>query len=243
MYDVKHNNITLNEYFKTYKTFFDKNLELVKDIQNAVTNNKNVVHSIFRSLHFQKELDIFLSDTNNSDLKTENIWNVTLFHNQITNKMYKPAVNSCLGYFNEDISVLHDNIDKYINEYIKNNNVIYERPLHLCGDSRISITGRCDIYDKTNNNLYEIKTSRIKKCSQEWLTQTIMYAMMIDVYKLPVKNVFIVNLLNGFLWKWEYKPLPKIEDVISSKIQKKYEWCNADVCSLIKDIEQIRTHT
>lgn len=258
MYDVKHNYIDLNEYFKTYNSFFIKNPELVKDIQNAVTKKKNVVHSIFRSLNFQKELDTFFSDTNNSNLKTENIWNVTLFHNHVLNKMYKPAVNSCLGYFNEDISVLHDNIDKYINKYITNNNIIYEYPLNLygnltkeemcilnkksCDSSLISITGRVDIYDNTNNNLYEIKTSRIKGYSQEWLTQTVTYIMMMDVYKLPVKNFFIVNLLNGCLWKWEAQPLPKIEDVISTKINKKYELHEFEVNALIRGIEQKRNH-
>jgi hypothetical protein len=260
MYDIKHKygESNLDKYLNIYKPFFDKNPELVRDIQTAVVKKKNVVHSIFRNINFQKDLDAFLSDTRNKDLNTESIWNVTLFHNQITQKIYRPAVNSCLGYFNEDISTIHDNIDKYINEYISNNSVIFEKQMNLEGqltegemgilkkelsDSNlISIVGRSDIYDETNKCLYEIKASTaVKGCSHEWLTQTITYTMMLDVYKMPVKYIYIVNLLNGTLWKWEVPPLPKIEDIISNKISKKYEWHKLEAGALIRGIENMRT--
>lgn len=260
MYDIKHKfNISeLEKYFNTYKTFFDKNPELVKKIKTAIFTKKNVIHSIFKTKSFEKDLNAFLSNANNKDLKSESIWNVTLFHTQITQKIYRPAINSCLGYFNEDISILHDNIDKYINNYIITNTVTFEKQMNLSGrltegDMRVlkkektdsdilSIIGRCDIYDYTNNNLYEIKASRLKGCSQEWLTQTVTYTMMLDVYKVPVKNIYIVNLLNGCLWKWEVPKLPKLEEVVLTKISKKYEWHNLEINALIKGIETTRIH-
>jgi thymidine kinase len=258
MYDIKHSYSEgdLDKYLKKYTSFFEKNPDLVNDIQKAVTQKKNVVHSIFSSSNFMKDLHMFLSDTKNKDLNTESIWNVTLFHNQITQKIYRPAVNSCLGYFNEDISILHDNIDIYINEYIRKNTIVFEKQMNLAGrlsqgdmvalkkesteNDLISIVGRSDIYDSTNRHLYEIKASRLKGCSQEWLTQTITYTMMLDVYKMPVETISIVNVLNGSLWKWGVRSLPKIEDVVSTKISKKYEWHTLEVGALVRGIENMR---
>ena len=257
MYDIIHNygNTGYNDYMNKFAWFFNKNIELKRKIENAVFNKKNVVHSVFSSEKFKNQLEEFISECDNKDIKTETIWNVSLFYNQITQKIYRPAVNSLLGYFNEDIDILHDNISKYVITYLKQNNVMFEHPIFLSGDLNpvekdllkidnsnhtLSISGRCDIYSTTNESLYEIKASRIKGCSQEWLIQTLMYVMMLDIQKIPVKNIFIVNVLNGCLYKWEVPPLPELESIILNKIGKRYDWNNLESKALIRGIADER---
>ena len=63
--------------------------------------------------------------------------------------------------------------------------------------------------------------------------------MMLDVYNLPVKNIYITNLLGGYLSSWDVENLSKIEDVIS-KIGKNYEWHNLESRAMIKGIKQTR---
>jgi len=263
MNDINRNydESNLDEYLTRFKSYFSNKPELIQNIKNAVTQNKIVLHSIFKTVDFQKDLQSFLSETNNKDLKTQSIWNVTLFYNQITQYIYRPVINSFLDHFNQDISILHDNIDIYINNYTITNNVDFEKRVNLKGtlteedikilkknrteNRTVSIAGRCDIYDPIKKNLYEIKASRIQGCSQEWLTQTVLYAMMLDVYNLPIKQIYIVNLLNGNLWKWEweweFETLPKIEDIVSNKISKKYEWHKLETRAIIKGIEKERS--
>ena len=248
MIDIKYNQYDLEEYFS--KGFFVHNPDLVEDIKNA--KNKNVIHSIFRSIEFQEDLESFLSDVVNKDLKTKSIWNLALFYIQNTHHIYRPSINYFLDYLNEDISTLHDNIDIFINNYLIQVNLDFEKPMILKGqltpkdmiilqtnDRNLSIVGRCDIYDRINKNLYEIKASRIQGCSPQWLTQTVVYAMMLDVYNLPVKNIYIANLLGGYLSSWDVENLSKIEDVIS-KIGKNYEWHNLESRAMIKGIKQTR---
>ena len=185
-------------------------------------------------------------------MKTKSIWNLALFYIQNTQHIYRPSINYFLDYLNEDISTLHDNIDIFINNYLIQVNLDFEKPMILKGqltpkdmiilqtnDRNLSIVGRCDIYDRINKNLYEIKASRIQGCSPQWLTQTVVYAMMLDVYNLPVKNIYIANLLGGYLSSWDVENLSKIEDVIS-KIGKNYEWHNLESRAMIKGIKQTR---
>ena len=251
MYDIK-SKYNLYSYEETYKPYFRQNPELLCKIKDAVNRKKNVVHNIFMSESFQKDLESFLSDADNKNLKSETIWNVTLYHNQITQKEYRPAINSYLGYFNEDISILHDNITTFIENYMYENAVIFEKSMRLieCLNAKemkkvnakslhtVSISGRCDIYDITNEQVYEIKASRLKMCSEEWITQAVMYGIMLDVYNKTVKCINVVNLLNGCIWKWEVN-LPKIEDIIN-KISKKYEWHKVEVNALLRSINNRR---
>ena len=252
MYDIKRK-YNLYSYVETYKYYFKQNIELLHNIKDAVNRKKNVVHKIFTSDNFQKDLELFLSDVENKNLNSGTIWNVTLYYNQITQKEYRPAINSYLGYYNEDISILHDNITTFIETYMYKNSVIFEKYLLLQESLNpkelnkvnvesqhiVSIGGSCDIYDITNEQVYEIKASRLKMCSEEWITQAIMYGMMLDVYNKPVKYINVVNLLNGCIWKWEVD-LPKIEDIIN-KLVKRYEWHKVEVIALLRSIKDKRS--
>jgi len=258
MYDI-HNEENLETYFNMHSIFFNKNPYLISNINNAIKNKKNVIHTIFKSQSFKKDLEEFLSSKKNEELSSECIWNVTVFYNQFTKKTYRPSTNACLGFFNEDISVLHNNIDLYIIKYLKGNNILFENDLYLKGvltneellsikkdptkdTGLISLRGRYDIYDYTNYNLFEIKASCIKDYSQEWLIQITIYTTIMEVYKIPVKTMFIVNILTGCLWKWNVNNLhlPIIEELISSKISKKYEFHKLETKALINGIKKIR---
>ena len=57
--------------------------------------------------------------------------------------------------------------------------------------------------------------------------------MMLDVTKINVKKMFIVNLLTGYLWVWDVEELPKIEDIILNVISDKYEWHELEKQALI----------
>jgi transcription termination factor NusB len=56
---------------------------------------------------------------------------------------------------------------------------------------------------------------------------------MLDVTKINVKKMFIVNLLTGYLWVWDVEELPKIEDIILNVISYKYEWHELEKQALI----------
>ena len=101
------------------------------------------------------------------------LWNVCLFYNQFIEEIYRPAINTYFNYLNEDITILHDNIDLYINKYLSNKLLKFEGSLKIeCYISSkdllkelnldkkemhtVSIAGRYDIYnisdDETNRN-------------------------------------------------------------------------------------------
>ena len=51
---------------------------------------------------------------------------------------------------------------------------------------------------------------------------------------------FIVNILNGSLWLWNIPKLPLIEDLIYSKISKKYELHDIERDVLIRNVKLLR---
>ena len=256
MHDIKYKYHNSDEYFETYKNDFDKNPKLRYEIKKILLENKYAINSIFRSQKFKKDLESFLSNEDNENLKTDSIWNVTLFYNQFTQQIYRPAIHHFFDYFNEDISILHENINLFINKYITSNIINFEVDMNLEGrlsdrdmnilnqdlkDNRLrSIVGRCDIYDSLNKNLFEIKTSQIKGYSNKWLTQTVMYKIMFNiVYKDTVENIFIVNLLNGNLWKWKCEFKNESIEKVVKKIGKKYDWHKVEINALIEGINNM----
>ena len=259
MYDVRQERNSLDQYFIRYSAFFKIHPELVAEIRAAVAANKNVLHTQFKTERFTAGLERFLSPTTpNRDLDTDCIWNVTLFHNQVTQKEYRPAVGACMGYFHEDLSVLHTNIETFIARYLVGNAIEYEQPLIVQGeltDAEMltlhdtskrpgrSLSGRFDIYDSTHAALYEIKASTMSDYSQQWLTQIVTYAILMEVGAQPVRTMTIVNILAGCAWQWEIPAagLPTIEELIATKISKKYEWHEIETEALLRGIARSRS--
>lgn len=253
MYDVKHQTGGLSQYFGRYEAFFRVHPEIVASIKSAVAENKTVLHTQFQTERFVAELERFMSPAANDQLDTDCIWNVTLFHNQVTQKEYRPAVNACMGYFHEDLSVLHANVGTFIARYLTGNTVVYEQPLIVQGELTEdemavlndtskqpgrSLSGRSDIYDVTHAALYEIKASTMAELSQQWLTQIVTYAMLMDVYALPVRTMTIVNILAGCAWEWTVPTTdwPTVEEIIATKISKRYEWHELETGALLRGI-------
>jgi superfamily I DNA/RNA helicase len=228
MYDVKH--IHLEAEFKEYvhknHSFLEQNLELKQSITQAFSKKTPVIHTLFQSETFKKNVADFLSEKENRDLPTDCVWNVTLFWNQVTQKIYRPAVNSFFGFFNEDISILHENIEKYMEIANLNDSwVLTEQSFRIAGS--VSISGRYDFYDASQNKLIEIKTSCKNSCPQEWIIQCLGYTLLMHVENIHVKTICIVNMLQGCLWEWLLPDdLITLEEFAKEKMSKKYEWDN-----------------
>jgi hypothetical protein len=163
----------------------------------VVSENKKVLHLIFKTKCFRDDLAEFLSTKPNMDLRPSCVWNVCLFYNQISQIIYRPAVNSFFGFFTEDLSILHQNICSFISKNLIDREIDFERTLHVSGiftkgelaslnkkDHKIGITGRYDILDKTGLCLHEIKTSTLDRCSQEWVIQGLGYILLLNIISL-----------------------------------------------------------
>ena len=216
MYDVKDfNYIELEVHFIEYRSYFMDNDELEKNIRAAFSSGKRAIHKIFKSDIFVNDLNEFLSDKENRELRTNCLWNVTLFYNQITQIMYRPVINTFFDFFNQNLTQLHNNVDKFVDIYLRDQKLEFEKSFQIAGRfsenelielkkdrHRISLSGRLDIYKPDNDGLIEIKASSMDTCSQEWIIQTLCYALLLDVYNYDkVQNMCVVNILKGIIFK------------------------------------------
>jgi hypothetical protein len=256
MYDLQNRSYdnSLQDFLKEYHNYLEKNIDVKDMIINAYTNKKKVIHSVFKSLNFKKDLEIFFSKCENAQIKTESIWNVTLFWNQITQKIYRPAVNTFISFFSENINILHKNIDMYIAQFnLHEHNILLEQSLYVGGavskndlpklnkeNHTVSIAGRYDLFDFTVSNLIEMKASVLTNCSQQWIIQSLGYALLLDIIQVPVKKITIVNILSGCLWEWDIPKLPSLEILLQTKLSKKYNWHKIETQTLISYIEEKR---
>ena len=254
MYDLQYTD--LNSYFNKHELYFKKNLDVKKLVEDACKNNKKVIHKVFGTKSFKKDLKDFLSSKTNRELSTECIWNVTLLWNQLVQKIYRPSINHFIGYFNNNINILHNNIDEFIQGYCQSNSISFEGSLSIHGTSvnkeellklnkdnliSMSINGRYDLYDDTNNILLEIKASKVKECSHRWIIQTLMYVLLLDVYNIPVNTMKIANILEGCVWSWNIpNDLDKLETIVKDKFSKKYKFHPIETNLLVKTIEKMR---
>jgi superfamily I DNA/RNA helicase len=256
MYDVKH--INSQENFKIfvsrYKKFLDNHPNLENKITEAFQNNNSVVHSVFGKEKFKKNLEEFMSHKQNSELSVDCVWHVTLFWNQINQIWYKPAVNYLFDFLSgEDISTLHTNIAAYVDKYLQNGALIFEgnlsidanfskQELNLLNEEyhAISIKGRFDFFERLQQQLIEVKASVLSDCPQEWITQCLTYALLMDVYGQKVKKMSVVNMLKGCLWEWQLPELPYLENVVETKLKSRYQLHDIEVKSLVRSIKTRR---
>jgi CRISPR/Cas system-associated exonuclease Cas4 (RecB family) len=113
---------------------------------------------------------------------------------------------------------------------------------NIDSNKNIYITGRYDIFDSTNNYLYEIKTSiSSSEYTEAWLIQVSFYAIMIEVlFNIKIKKVIIVNILQGYFYEWDLKDdFPKMESIIDT-ISNKYNWHEVEKNAFLRGIQKLR---
>lgn len=260
--DINERIIICKKHLDKYDTFLkqkDDNIIMLRlNIEDAFINNKKVFHSIFKTKSFQQDLENFLSLKSNNELDTVCIWNVTLFWIQITQSIYRPSLNSLFSFFNENINVLHKNIKKFIEiSNIDNNiNILYDQKISIYGNftqyelmtinkenHNISIYGKYDFYDISNKILYGIKASNSSCCCNSWIIQCLCYAMMLNIFNKKVEKICIVNIFNGNMYEWILPEMPKFEEIIETKISKKYQWHPIETQVILKSIQTIKAST
>jgi hypothetical protein len=213
MHDVRmfETDQQLEEHITKHKSYFNKNRQIERDIRNAFLSKKTVVHKIFGSRQFLNHLDEFMSLKENRDLETECLWNVALYYAQTSQEFYKPSLNTLFGFLTQDITELHENIEKFVEiHFQKNEKFNLEMPFKVStrftlleakllnkDNHCVSIAGRLDLFKPDTNELYEIKASMLSSWSQEWLVQTLAYALFLGVQKYKVEKIYIVNVLKG----------------------------------------------
>jgi hypothetical protein len=104
----------------------------------------------------------------------------------------------------------------------------------------ISIKGRFDFFERLQQQLIEVKASVLSDCPQEWITQCLTYALLMDVYGQKVKKMSVVNMLKGCLWEWQLPELPYLENVVETKLKSRYQLHDIEVKSLVRSIKTRR---
>jgi len=180
-----------------HSNFFSKNPTLKREFEQLCNKGYPILHSTFDTENFRKDVKIFLSAKKNSQIKTSRLWNITLLYDQITCSIYRPGIKALVDYLNEDISIIHENIDNY-SKYLSSS-CIHNMRLGIKGEitdkcklkemgfnkteknHEFGISGVLDIFDTKTNMIHEIKASKLNKPSKEWIIQAGMYAALIDI--------------------------------------------------------------
>jgi CRISPR/Cas system-associated exonuclease Cas4 (RecB family) len=96
-------------------------------------------------------------------------------------------------YFDADTDLYND-IDNWVDNF-KHNNIIVKKGVI---DTRLSICGEIDMYDKSSASIIDFKASLSSECKLEWIIQLLMYAsLMKKIHKVDIKTVGIYNPLMG----------------------------------------------
>jgi len=200
-------------------------------INRLILERKVVVSSVFNTNEFKKSLAEFNSNKTNEELSSQLLWNITIFYNQIYQIIYKPSINHLYNYFNQNISILHKNINIFIKKLKSPQFELQVSNTKYYNNKIIGICGRIDIYD--DNVIYEIKTSQKKDCQIEWITQTMLYKEL-SINK--INRTEIVNVLRGVTYSWDMTKWDKPNINKTMKIiGQKFDWSN-EIISLYKKI-------
>jgi superfamily I DNA/RNA helicase len=225
-----------------------KSQETKSEVIRLFLGNIKLAHQYFANGNFRELLDEYLSDTPNELLSTRCIWNVTLYYNQITCHIYQPFINALVDTLSDELTELHHNISK-VASLLNGNNLLFEQQYTVaeyCDDKelkaigkrahRVSITGRYDIFDSTNRILYEIKTSTLAECSNEWIIQILVYYALMRHFGVVVEQLTIVNVLSGVMWYWytaDFKPVT-LEYIVTNCIANTYGWFDTEINAMMR---------
>ena len=244
-----------NDYLEKNTYFFRKNLDLKHRIIHHYQNKKLVLHRIFDTDEFRNDLCDILSFKSNYDILPSSYWHITIFFTFFFSNHYKPYSIVYYNDFIQDLNQVHDNVSSFISNYLINSECVFEKKLTIetlfdeqqlqalkqSNTYKLKISGRCDIYDTKNKNLYEIKASSMDTCSNEWIIQAFMYTLLLNVSGYAVDNIFVVNIISGKIWQWEVtSSFPSIEEIILKHISVKYEWSEIETKQMMKQVNYMR---
>ena len=247
----------VSECKRDYDKYFRRHPDFLKAFDSCFTSYRKVLHNVFSSVKFYKELELFLSSERpNEEIESEVFWNVTLFFNHIHGGLYRPAIFTYIDYFKENLDVLHENItifNRNLSDSLKTEHSMILQA-HVTDRNKLidlgvididkkdnpqgyvfSIHGRLDIYDIATDTLYEIKASIREEPAKEWLTQAIMYCLMLGRERVIPKRICIVNILKGENYVWNNLPEMSLRTVISKTLMNKYKIHPHIIAELLED--------
>jgi hypothetical protein len=225
------------------KTMISRYVQLGLIVLNGVFNNDMIREHV---------LD-FISDKPNEALSPVCIWNVTLLHSQLTQQIFRPIWFSYLNYFHDDLTGLHANIDQLVLckpelqfncsfEYsVHEGTYITEidqlKELQKTRPYAVDISGRCDIWNRSAQEVVEIKASASTQCSTNWITQTLMYGVMLRHYGHQINRLSVINIMQGKGYGFDISGLStNLLDIVTRVIAPYYEWHSLETAAFAQHI-------
>lgn len=197
---------TVRSIVRKHASLLSKEDHLAAFFKDLLANERPaaVLSEVFASETFQKQLRVFLSKTESSKIPTRVFWNIALCFNELCESLRRPCVLLHFNRFNERIDILHDNVAKFCDGFLKSRieHLSFQESHKLCireTDPDVlkslhgfvnhhdldadkftrgyvyGIVGRSDIIDADNGTLYELKTSSRVDMSREWVSQALLY--------------------------------------------------------------------
>ena len=239
--------LQINQYFQTemHEILWEKlTTKYFKMSQIFLPESpKLIVPKCFSGDYFQKQLLLFLSSVPNHNIPTKVWWNVSIFYNEIMRKIYQPDMFLYLDCLEDDISILHENVNLLSPMVSKElSTQIPHNLTHIINDHTIlenlgfnpndnesiftngyhyGIRGFSDFYDHHYHNIIEVKSSHKINISMEWTIQTFLYSIL-PPPSITIKNLLIINILNGNIYMF---PVPHISPrCVFSSILSNKKW-------------------
>lgn len=234
--DLNLNNLeSYDEWNKNY--FIIKNrFNLDNLIPNHKFNNKFFILSkAMETNSFKSSINNVIINNNIKDIKPIDFWNCSLLWNELKQTVRKPHLYLFIDYFNEDLSMLYENIENYTKKINKDAMFSYDEKHYLLNtitnkdilqslnfidtetfDKDIyqngytyGIYGKSDLYDVNSSTIIEIKTSHCNYIKPEWITQALLYYLLENKVGV-IKKVRLVNLLQGIEYVYDESFLEQI---------------------------------
>lgn len=224
---------------------------------------KIVIHQRFNSDEFRAQLTKLWTKEPNQKIDSKLFWNATIYSIMFDERSRRPGMIWYYNSFHYNLDVIHKNVTAYCSKYIPDVKDLYrqinynqliettESDLKQLGyqeqdlkDSSFyyGISGRSDLYAKTQQKIIETKCSIKSEISKEWIIQALVYCVLLpershyqkEVLKDYHPNQFqIVNLLRGVVYDFKLPHLIDKAQVIWNTL-KKLGWQDVLINNIIK---------
>lgn len=234
--------INIKSIFDKYEDYIKINSDLEYECNKILESNYNyILPKVFESEEFKNSINKFLQNINSNEIETQVFWNIAIYNTIIDDELRKPIISLYLNYYNQNISGLINNIQKFIKD---KNNLSFHNKHNLTDvetDSKMlesmgysdsitfGIIGESDILDLDTNILYEIKCPITIEYNRKWLIQTLLYACLTNV-----NIIRIVNIIEGRYYEYNISKINRRK--ILKKILKKKKYRNRHIMNLITKI-------
>lgn len=220
--------IPFNPMDEMIRSFWETPASNVRVFCNEKFKENTIVSDVIKFLD---------KNTDSRSLESSVYWNIAIILEHIQSKIHRFDIFDYVNKYNEDITLLYDNIlvlsnkhmelerqeTMFYNEYdadiLKEAGI--KRRRNLDGELKLSyslsITCRIDCID--DNNIYELKASKNKNCSDSWIIQSILNERLYYEKTKMSKNIIIYNVLKGELYEISFNCKT---DVILENIMKRY---------------------